>query len=33
MVQGKAVGKTDVTIWIGDTTPKPVVVLVRVTSD
>jgi Flp pilus assembly secretin CpaC len=30
---GKGVGKTDVTIWIGDQTPQPVVVLVRVLRD
>jgi len=29
-ILGKAAGKTDVTIWIGDTTAEPVVVLVRV---
>jgi len=33
MVLGKAVGKTDVTIWISGATRAPVVVLVRVVSE
>jgi Flp pilus assembly secretin CpaC len=30
---GKTVGKTDITIWVGDKTPQPIVVLVRVAPD
>ncbi len=33
MVLGKAVGKTDVTIWISGTTRQPVIMLVRVVSN
>jgi len=33
MILGKAVGKTDVTIWINGATRQPTVVLVRVVSD
>jgi len=33
MILGKAVGKSDVTIWVGDKTPEPVVMVVHVASD
>ncbi|MGD0901145.1 MAG: pilus assembly protein N-terminal domain-containing protein [Thermoguttaceae bacterium] len=33
MIVGKAAGKTDVTIWIGDKAPEPVVLSVNVALD